>query len=779
MGAVGYFVAVRKISPYQERAETYDLSLIDRVEEPSIILGRDGGEIGRIFVQNRSVISIDDVPTVFIDALRAGEDKRFYDHDGVDRIGVVRAAIDYVKYREAVSGASTITQQLARGAYDLEADRRKRGESGVERKMVEAFLAMRIEKRFSKREILQFYLNRIYFGSGFYGVRSAALGYFGKEPKELSKVESATLVGLIKNPTGLSPLNNPKASQVARNMVIDRMMSNLQVISESEAAKMKNEPVKVNPKPLQRGTSHVYERIADEIRHLLGEEALAAGGFTIHTTIDSVVQRAAEKALEKSLLKAEGHPGYAHPRHADYRHSPESDAAPEYLQGAVLMIDHRTGGVIAHVGGRDYAEAPFDFIELGERPLGTGFFPFIYAAALENGATPATQVDDEAMDNRAVMIGGREGILGEWGSETTSPRYEGKITLRRALERSKVAATVRIANEVGLEKVAQQASAFGLEMDDAALLPRLAVGWEPVSLKSAVKAYASFARGGRVATSNLFYVQSVRTKAGSIRFERPIINADGETAISDASAFQIHNIMQDGMAGGSADGLLEMLTERPFNGAGRPGTTHDFSDNWFLGYDGRVACGVWIGYLQPGKTIYEGAFARNFAMPVWAATLNAAATDFGGKGISQPESILEIEVCRVSGQQATPYCYEMVQDSSTGEMKSRSAATPEFFQKGTEKIPFCTVHSGSAPIDPNGSVLDLDQLVVIDTSPVRPSSPTLIGADPYHSVTVSADTAIPARIRTRRTNVLDSFDINDAENGIDLPKPSRLEISPE
>ncbi len=174
-----------------------------------MILGRDGGEIGRFFVQNRSIIGVDKIPENFVDALRAGEDKRFFDHEGVDYIGIARAAKSWLSAGEAVSGASTITQQLARGAYSLEADRRKRGETSIDRKLVEAFLAMRIEKRYRKDQILEFYLNRIYFGSGFYGIRSASLGYFGKEPEELEDIECATLVGLIQYPTGLSPLNNP------------------------------------------------------------------------------------------------------------------------------------------------------------------------------------------------------------------------------------------------------------------------------------------------------------------------------------------------------------------------------------------------------------------------------------------------------------------------------------------------------------------------------------------------------------------------------------------
>ncbi len=773
--AIGWVAAERFTRPYRDRAAEYDLNLIDKVEKPSIIVGRDGGEIGRVFVQNRSIIPIDQIPENFIEALRAGEDKRFFDHDGVDYFGIARAAKDWFSEGEAVSGASTITQQLARGAYDLEGERKKYGESDIERKLVEAFLAMRIEGRYRKADILEFYLNRIYFGSGYYGLRSASLGYFGKEPIELSKLECATIVGLIKNPTGLSPLNNIDACRNARNMVITRM-ANLKMITQSEAATMRTSPVELDPKPLQRGTSHLYERIADEIRVMLGPEALAAGGFTIRTTIDSRVQKAAEEALERSLLQAEAHPGYANPKRSEFKKT--KDEVPEYLQGAVLMVDHRTGEVIAHVGGRDYADAPFDVIELGRRPLGTAFHPFLYAAAFEAGETPASTVDDSAMDNRAVMVGGREGILGEWGMETPKPRYEGSITYRRALESSKVAASVRVANEVGLDKVVATAARFGLPVDDVELLPRVAVGWESASLKDMVRAYAAFARGGSTGPQKQWIVNSVRDSDDLERFQRPVTKLDRLDVVSSATAFQIHSILQGGMERGSAEGLLVQLNERPFSGAGKPGTTQDFSDSWFLGYNGRISCGVWIGFLQDGKTIYEGAFARDLAMPVWTAAMNAASS-FEGRSIPQPETIVEAQVCRVSGQQSTPYCYEMFEDPETGVPRSRPAAIKEYFRKGTENLPYCTVHSGSAPVDPAVGVLDLSELAVIDTSPVRPKEVTLLGEDPFHSIQIDSENAPKTRVRSGQINVLDSFDLEEAERSFELPRPRRLEILPD
>jgi penicillin-binding protein 1A len=772
---IGYVVAERYTRPYRERAYTYDLERINDLEIPSLILDRNGKEIGRVFVQNRSVIPITGVPQIFIDALRAGEDQRFNTHDGVDYIGVARAVWLNYQAGETTQGASTITQQLARNAYDLEADRKKRGETGMERKMVEAFLAQRIEKRYEKSQILEFYLNRIYFGSGYYGIRSASLGYFGKEPKDLDALESAAIVGCIKNPTNLSPINNPNGNRNSRNLVLGRMVD-LKALTRAQSADLMVSTLKLDPQPLQRGTTHLYERVADEIRRMMGEDALAAGGFRIHTSIDSDVQQSLELSLQRSLERAEQHPGYANQKRADYRKS--SGKVAEYLQGAGLMIDHGNGEVIAHVGGRDYGQVPYDVIELGRRPLGTAFLPFVYAAGFERNLTPATILMDEWMDNRSVMIGGRDGVLAEWGMEVATPPVEGEITARRALEASKIAASVSFAVKTGLENVVKTAGNFGLPTKDIELLPRIAAGWEAASLKDAVRAISAFARGGQTAPQLLTYVNRIEDADGITRYERAIRVPTRLQATDEATAFMVHSMLRGSMDRGSAAGLADRMVEKPFTGGAKTGTTHDFSDNWFLGYNGRVTCGVWVGFLQPGKSIYAGAFSKDLAMPVWEEAMNAAAPAFGGKGIAQPESVVEANICRVSGQRATPYCYETVVDPSTGRPRTRAAGQIEFFRKGTESLPFCHLHSGASGAEAGADAIGLGQLAVIDTTPVRAKAPALLGEDPYFTEQVLMDETQPVSGRNR-ASVLDSFDLGDREEPLKLPWPERLEISPE
>ncbi len=760
---------------YRDRAATYDLDRINELEEPSIILDRNGREIGRIFVQNRSVVPIEKVPEIFIQALRAGEDSRFLTHHGVDYIGIIRAAI--LNAKGGNQGASTITQQLARNAYNLKEEAVLRKETTIQRKLVEAFLARRIEDRYSKRQILDFYLNRIYFGSGFYGIRSAALGYFGKEPLELTLGECASLVTLIKNPNVRSPLNNPQVNLNGRNYVLGRMREE-RMISSSELIRSKLQPLGLNSQPLRRGTSHLYERVAEAVGQALGEDALASGKFKIHTTILAEAQNAAQKALLETLTKAEARPGYAHQKYQDYRKN--NLKAAEYLQGAVLMMDHDTGEVLAHVGGRDYAQVPYDFIELGKRPLGTAFFPYIYAAGFSGGQTPATLVEDEPMDNRAVMVGGREGILGEWGMEISSPTYEGSIPARRALENSKISATVRFAGLTGLQRVVDTSVAFGLPMQKAELLPRLAVGFEEVSMKQAVKAMTVFPRGGMSGPEALVYLDRIENSAGRVVYRRQRVTTIPHQVVDPATAWQVHSMMAGSLHRGSAKGVLDGMVEKNFSGAAKGGSTHDFADTWFVGYNKRITCGVWTGFLLGnGEPIYSGAFSRDLSMPVWQATMNAAAPSFGGERLTTPESVIQVEICSTSGQRATQFCQEHVEDMASGTIRSRSTAVGEYFRKGTLNLPFCSIHSGAGGEGMNPA-LGILNLPALDAVPVRPKEPVLIGEDPYHTELPSfAATSSEASIVRRRTNVMDSLDLGDVEEGIPLKGPRRLQIDDE
>ena len=773
-GLMAYNHFEQYTEPYRERAAQYDLELINEIEHPSLIVDRNGKEIGRFFVQNRSVISIDEVPEIFIDALRAGEDQRFHEHDGVDYLGVARALYLNWKAGRTTQGASTITQQLARNAYDLEGERKRRGETGVQRKIIEMFLARRIEQRYSKREILEFYLNRIYFGSGYYGIRSASLGYLGKEPSELNALESAAIVGCIKNPANLTPLRHPENNRKSRNLVIGRMVD-VGALKRGEAMELMASELKLNPKPLRRGTTHVYERIAEAVGRVMGKDGLAEGGYTIHTTILKEAQQAAEKKLEEVLLAAESREGYAHQKHADYIKNEEVD--PEYLQGACLMVHQATGEVLVHVGGRDYTEAPYDFIESGSRPLGTAYFPFIYATALQAGMLPTRRLDDEPMDNRSVMVSGREGILGEWGMEVIKPRYEGEVTLRRGLEASKISATVRLVDQIGLERLIERSSVYGLPMADAEMLRRVAVGFEPASLKQLTRAMSVFGQKGKLADESLIYLDRIENAEGKVVYERRARARSATRVLDEVSAFQVDSMLRGAADRGSSRGLYENMPT-DFHGAGKGGTTHDFGDTWFAGYTSELSCGVWTGFLNNnGEAIYTGAFSRDLAMPVWKAAMAAAQPHFAGKPMERAQAVVAEKICAVSGQRPTQYCQQYIENPETKVVEAISTVRTEYFRERSFRIPFCQEHGGADPSQPEINISEIETSVA-EAVPVRPQSGVLLGDDPYHAdLPAFANKADqqPSFV-PRKTSVLDSFDLSGQEEQLRLPRPGRLII---
>jgi membrane peptidoglycan carboxypeptidase len=361
--------------------------------------------------------------------------------------------------------------------------------------------------------------------------------------------------------------------------------------------------------------------------------------------------------------------------------------------------------------------------------------------------------------------------------EVPSPTYAGQIPVREALENSKIAATVRFAGMAGLQRVVDTSVAFGLPLQKAELLPRLAVGFEEVSMKQAVRAMTTFPLGGMSGPDKLVYLDRVENAAGRVVYRRQRQAKTSRPVIDPATAWQVHSMMAGSLYRGSSKGVLGELVEKPFSGAGKGGSTYGFSDSWFIGYNKRITCGVWTGFLTgSGEPIYPGAFSRDLAMPVWQAAMNAAAPSFGGGGLSAPASVIEIPVCATSGQRATQFCQEHVEDIGSGKVRSRSTAMSEYFRKGTENLPFCTVHSGAVSDGaiPEMAILNMPAL---DAVPVRPKEPVLIGDDPYHiEVPSFAATSAEAGLVRRHTNVLDSLDLGDVEEGIPLKPPVRLQI---
>ena len=299
-------------------------------------------------------------------------------------------------------------------------------------------------------------------------------------------------------------------------------------------------------------------------------------------------------------------------------------------------------------------------------------------------------------------------------------------------------------------------------------------------MKQAVRAMTTFPLGGMAGPATLIYLDRVEDSEGRVIYRRQRQPNTPRRIIDEATAWQVHSMMAGSLFRGSSKGVLDGLVEKPFNGAGKGGSTYGFSDSWFIGYNKRITCGVWTGFLTgSGEPIYPGAFSRDLAMPVWQAAMNAAAPSFGGGKLPAPASVVEVPVCATSGQRATQFCQEHVEDINTGTVHSRSTAMSEYFRKGTENLPFCTVHSGAIGegVIPEMAILNMPAL---DAVPVRPKEPVVLGDDPYHTEVPSfaATSAEPGLVR-RRTNVLDGLDLGDVEEGIPLKPLGRLKIDDE
>ncbi|MGZ5005805.1 MAG: transglycosylase domain-containing protein, partial [Chthoniobacterales bacterium] len=413
----------------KSQANALDLDQLEQMESASVILDRNGKIFGQIYVENRETVPYEKLPPDLVNAVVAVEDAKFYEHHGYDSLGIIRAAMKNLTAGHVRQGGSTITQQLARNSFSLK-------ERTYRRKLLEIFLAKRIEDRFGKQKIMELYLNRIYFGGGLYGAEAAARGYFGKPAREMTLAECATLAGLIKSPNRLSPWNDRGNSREARDYALDRMRD-LGLISREQCAAARAQQIVVGSRQNAQGQTYAVDYIRQQVIAAVGWDRAINEGYRIHTTIDVDLQRVAEDSLKTHLQEAEQHPDYNHQTYAEYAASFRKAKAngtmseqpvPEYLQGAVIGLDNATGDILALVGGRDFEHNQYDRALQARRPAGTAMLPFVYAAAFEKGMYPGSVVEDSPLDNRAVMIGGTTGILGEWGPESAENRYEGRMT---------------------------------------------------------------------------------------------------------------------------------------------------------------------------------------------------------------------------------------------------------------------------------------------------------------------------------------------------------------
>jgi 1A family penicillin-binding protein len=724
------------VADLKAQARTFDLNKLEQMESASVILDRNGKIFGQIYVENRETVPYDQLPPDLVNAVVAVEDAKFYQHHGYDLLGIIRAALKNLTAGHVRQGASTITQQLARNSFSLK-------QKTFRRKLLEVFLAQRIEEQFGKQKIMELYLNRIYFGGGLYGAEAAARGYFGKSAREMSLAECATLAGLIKSPNRLSPWTDRAASREARDYALDRMRD-LDFISRERCAGARAQEIVIGSRQNAQGQTYAVDYIRQQVIAAVGWNRAMNEGFRIHTTIDVDLQKVAEDSLRTNLERVEQHPEYNHQTYAQYAGSfrkakangtMPDQPAPEYLQGAVIGLDNATGDILVLVGGRDFEHNQYDRALQARRPAGTAMLPFVYAAAFEKGMFPGSLVEDSPLDNRAVMIGGTTGILGEWGPETAENRYEGAMTARQALAKSKNGASVRIGMNAGVDAVLQLCSAAGIH-SPLRPYPATFLGSSEVTLAELALAYTIFPNGGwRPNASHV--LERIEEKDGTLVWDAKQ-ESIRKIVIKPEAAYEVHSSLADALQSGTGKAAFTEFGLKKMLAAGKTGTAYDFTDALFAGYDSNFTCAVWAGFDKPQK-IYRGAFGRELALPVWVDIMNAAAQRYPPQEIKQPVNLKQVEICSRSGLLATDKCYDAVKTADGDTVQRRTTymeiATPS--QAPTEP---CNIHGEPrARLARDLPSSDLPRAALaVDLSEVTPiaiKSPTLLAdKDPYSSL---------------------------------------------
>ena len=595
---------------------------------PTLLMYADGGDTP-MAVFNGSAYELREdrplsaYPSLLPDAVLLMEDRRFYEHYGVDVRAVIRAVWANVRRGTIVQGGSTLTQQLARLRY-------LNHERTVWRKIKEAALAIGLEATLSKQEILEQYLNEVYLGQrGIYEVRgmtAASRYYLGKEPGALRPAEVALLVGLIRSPNTVSPLVSLRRARERRNLVLRRLREERR-LSDADYGRALREPVRVGRDSTVE-TAYFLDFVRKELDTKL-HDVPSGRRLKIYTTLDMATQQSAHRAVVQGLSMLDGR------RKATSEHP---------IEGALVALDVQHGAIKAMVGGRSYQRSQFNRAVQASRQPGSLFKPFIYLAAFETGRrngddalTPATLVPDRPL----ARVVGHE----RWVPKNFNDRYYGTVRLREALERSLNAATVTIGEQVGLSRVIEQARASGIE-SPLRPSPATLLGASEVSVLEITAAYGTLARGGEWLRPHA--IRKVEDDHGHVLFEE---RREARRAASPQAAFLVTSMLQGVFERGTAAAAHGLGLTR--DAAGKTGTSNDMRDAWFVGYTPDLIAGVWVGIDSGASLQLTGAQA---ALPIWTQFVEQASAGYPPRSFEPPPGIVTAKIDPASGLRLTPGC---------------------------------------------------------------------------------------------------------------------------
>ena len=626
-----------------------------------------------VFKEQRIEVPLSEVSPNLIHALIDIEDQRFYDHHGFDLVRIGSAAMANVRHRRVAQGASTLTQQLARQSF-LTPDKT------IRRKLQELIVAERIEGAYTKEQILELYLNKVYFGDGLYGAEAAARGYFDKHASELDVPEAALLAGLVKSPSSYAPTVSLPRATARRNLVLQAMLE-AKHLDAAQWGQAKASKVVLRDGLRSEEPHGLYfkEQVRRELVDRFGWQRVYQGGLRVFTTIDMPMQEVAEATIAEQIKSIEVRRAAWQARRAPQKKLAKNAApAPppretDALQGALIALEPDTGYVRAMVGGRDFDASHFNRAVQAHRQPGSAFKPFVYATAIEAGYSPASVIDH--LDEPIATM------QGAWTPEDEHSSGS-SLTLRSALRTSSNRAAVRLLQQVGIGRTVQYAKDMGV--GDVPSVPSLALGSGEVTLQAMTAAYAAFINHGSVPKPIL--IRRVEDHDGTVLFEgRP----SSKRAISDTTAFLMSTMMADVINAGTAARARSLGFTLP--AAGKTGTTNDFNDAWFIGFTPKLATGVWVGFDQP-RTILPNGFAADIAVPVWAKFMKTATQGDKPEWISPPAGIVTASVCRLTGKLATEQCRDADVVNRYGEVERRSTVYTEYFARGTEPTTYCDGH---------------------------------------------------------------------------------------
>lgn len=539
--------------------------------ESTLVYSSDGKLLAEFYTERRTFIPCYMIPAHVKKALISIEDARFYEHPGIDPIGIMRALYHDLKTRSMTQGGSTITQQLAKMLF-------LKPERSIRRKLKEIALSVQIEKHYTKDEILGLYLNQAYFGTRAYGIEAASQVYFGKSAGQLTIGEAALLASLPKAPSASTPFKNPERARERRALVL-RQMLHQRFISETQFFEAEREPLPRFPHYRRYDAPYFIEMLRQELETMYGDD-LYTSGYRIITTIDSSMQKTAEEAVVNGIVSVE-------------------KRTRQGVQAALVAIDLRTGGIKALVGGSDFWKNQFNRATQALRQPGSAFKPFVYVAAIENGLTSRDMIPDTPISLKGARPGQR------WVPKNYDGKYHGMVTLKTALAKSLNAATVRLADRVGVDEIIEMAKKLGIRSRLQPYLP-IALGASDVTLIDIVSAYEAFATGQYI--KPILYSKVLNNEGITLIETKPV----AMELLSTDMVNEIKILLQAVVEQGTAQKAKE-LNKTIY---GKTGTTNEYTDAWFIGFDDRLVVGVWVGRDDhtPIGTKETGARA---ALPVW------------------------------------------------------------------------------------------------------------------------------------------------------------------